>query len=213
MEAAAHGAALLGHYDICLGQHTNICVGRPVTDPERIPSLVNEDGFFKSSGVYRQTVEDFVSLEEVVLEIEAQYARFREMTGREPDYFEGHAVRSTNYIKGLEIVAARHRLRYSSLALPGEQMTIGGQSVHRCFFNNMTSDYDAIHTLRCAVESASEDMPNVYVCHPGYVDAYLLQYSSLTVNRTKDTEMLCSPEVKQWLTLQDVQLLRYNMIG
>lgn len=24
---------------LCLGQHTNICVGRPLTDPARIPSL------------------------------------------------------------------------------------------------------------------------------------------------------------------------------
>ena len=39
MPAAVHGLGLLYGRPLCLGQHTNICVGRPLTDPARIPSL------------------------------------------------------------------------------------------------------------------------------------------------------------------------------
>ena len=66
---------LLAWEKVCVGQHTNICVGRPVTDPKRIPSLCQDNGLFKSSRVYRAAKEDFVVLDEVVLEIEAQYQR------------------------------------------------------------------------------------------------------------------------------------------
>lgn len=37
MPAAVHGLGLLYGRQLCLGQHTNICVGRPLTDPARIP--------------------------------------------------------------------------------------------------------------------------------------------------------------------------------
>ena len=36
MPAAGHGMELLAWEKVCVGQHTNICVGRPVTDPKRI---------------------------------------------------------------------------------------------------------------------------------------------------------------------------------
>ena len=35
---------LVKDFDIALGQHTNICAGRPLTDPKFIPSLVQENG-------------------------------------------------------------------------------------------------------------------------------------------------------------------------
>lgn len=108
MPAARHGWDLVKDLAPCVGQHTNICVGRPLTDPARIPSLCQEDGTFKSSRTYREAAkrgEDFVALDEVIMEIEAQYRLFVEITGRQPCYFEGHAVASNNFFKGLETVA------------------------------------------------------------------------------------------------------------
>lgn len=46
MEHANHGYELVKDFDIALGQHTNICAGRPLTDPKLIPSLVQENGEF-----------------------------------------------------------------------------------------------------------------------------------------------------------------------
>ena len=87
MPAAAHGVSLLAGLPVCFGQHTNISVGRPLTDPERIPSITKENGEFKSSREYRVAKQDFVVLDEVVLEIEAQYRRFMQLTGQKPHYF------------------------------------------------------------------------------------------------------------------------------
>ena len=55
MPAAMQGISLLEGCDVCLGQHTNICVGRPLSDPTRIPSLCTADGNFKSSKTFRTT--------------------------------------------------------------------------------------------------------------------------------------------------------------
>ena len=44
MTDSLHGYELVKDYDICLGQHTNVCVGKPISDPKDIPTLVNADG-------------------------------------------------------------------------------------------------------------------------------------------------------------------------
>ena len=73
----------------------------------------------------------------------------------------------------------------------------------------MKPDYEPFETLKKAVSQARADIPNIFVCHPGYVDDYLLKNSSLTLNRTKEVAMLCDPEVKNYLDEHDVQLLSY----
>ena len=40
MPNSVEGYNLVKDYDICLGQHTNVCVGRPICNPSLIPSLV-----------------------------------------------------------------------------------------------------------------------------------------------------------------------------
>ncbi|PIN31385.1 PTS cellbiose transporter, partial [Bifidobacterium animalis subsp. lactis BB-12] len=73
-----------------------------------VPSLVGDNGNFRSSKEYRKNYvdgkKDIIALNDVVAEIEAQYKKFIELVGRKPDYFEGHAVMSDNFEKGLRIV-------------------------------------------------------------------------------------------------------------
>ena len=86
----------------------------------------------KSSRAYREAWkkgECFTVLEEMVLEIEAQYQRFVQLTGRQPDYFEGHAVLSRHLMQGLEIVAQRHGLKYNNMYPGDETGTFGGKPV------------------------------------------------------------------------------------
>lgn len=84
MESAKHGYELVKNLDIALGQHTNICVGKPLSDPALIPSLVQKNGEFCSSKEIRARKEDSIVVEEAEIEIEAQLQRFIEITGRKP---------------------------------------------------------------------------------------------------------------------------------
>ena len=99
MQEAKNGYEMIKDYRVCLGQHTNICVGRPLADPKLIPSLVQENGAFCSSQEIRQRTNDTIVMEEAEIEIEAQLKRFRAITGKNPDYFEGHAIFQRNSFK------------------------------------------------------------------------------------------------------------------
>lgn len=52
MPYAAAGYALVKDTGVEVGQHTNICVGRPLTDSARIPSLVQPSGEFVPAAKY-----------------------------------------------------------------------------------------------------------------------------------------------------------------
>jgi predicted glycoside hydrolase/deacetylase ChbG (UPF0249 family) len=209
MEAAEHGINLLRDETICYGQHTNICVGKPITDPMLIPSITGKDGMLKSSSEYRNAKTDFVVLDEVILEIEAQYKRFVELVGRKPDYFEGHAVKSENFFKGLEIVAKRHGVNYLEFKLDGSP-TLFGNGVIYNHMRSMEPEYDPAKAVMQIPFHEGTNELDAYICHPGYLDAYILEKSSLTIPRPKEVEMLCNPKIKDWIAEQQITLVTYS---
>lgn len=147
MPDSVEGYELVKDLDICLGQHTNVCIGTPVSDPKLIPSLVDENGQFKSSRIYRQSKEDFVVLEEAIIEIEAQYKRFKEITHLEPSYFEAHAVASDNLLKGIEIVAKRHNLKFNDISFDGTPVDLAGEKLYM-HMESMKEGYDPFKSFR-----------------------------------------------------------------
>jgi len=210
MPDAAQGVRLLDRCDVCFGQHTNICTGRPLTDPSLIPSLVNENGEFKSSREYRDAFskgEDFVVLDEVIQEIKAQYFRFKELTGRQPEYFEAHAVNSDNLYAGLNSVSEEFGLPL--LPFSFEPVPFKSSMV-RAKMGSMYPDYDPYSYIYEVADGLTEEYVDVLVCHPGYLDAYLLKHSSLTLPRAMEVEMLCDPAVRENLDQRDIDLVRYS---
>ncbi|MET3559037.1 putative glycoside hydrolase/deacetylase ChbG (UPF0249 family) [Streptococcus rupicaprae] len=209
MPATEHGVNLIKDCDIALGVHTNICAERPLTDPSLIPSLVDENGYFKSSKVYRESTEDFVVFEEAILEIEAQYHRFVELFGKQPDYFEGHAVASQNFFKGLEYIADKYDLKYSGFSMGGEPILIG-QSMVRFYMESMEPDYNPRTMIEKMVAETTDSIVSLGVFHPGYLDHYLLNHSSLLTPRCLEVDILTSPQVKDWIRQQKIELVDYR---
>lgn len=209
MKAVQHGLDLLEGEKVCLGQHTNICIGRPITNPALIPSLVKENGEFKSSKEFRMAKEDFVVFDEVVLEIEAQLNRFIELVGDKPHYFEGHAVASNNFFKGLEYVANKNGLKYSGMSFGEKPIEVGNTRVY-VTMNSMKPNYDPFESLKKMVENYHEDGCDMLICHPGYLDRFILENSSLTIPRTLEVDMLCDDNTKEFIEANNINLLTYD---
>lgn len=213
MPETQHGVDLLKGSGVCFGMHTNVCLGKPCADPAKIPSLLNENGDLKSSRTYRDAWkkgEEIVSLDEMVIEIEAQYQRYLELTGEKPHYFEAHAVLNQNLARGLEIVAEKYDLPY----LPACFEPTGVQFKNTVLITRMESmkpDYDPAESLKKAVLAAYKDNEcPMFVCHPGYIDDYLMNHSSLVTPRPKEVAMLTDPAIRNWLEEQNVQLVTYD---
>ncbi len=209
MESAEHGVSLLSGLDICYGQHTNICNGRPLTDPQKIPSLVNSGGEFKAAREYRQAKEDFVILEEAILEIEAQYQRFVSLTHQKPHYLEAHAVPSKNFEKGLQTVARMHDVPYLELAF-GRPVHFRNSDVF-VSMDSMFPNYDPFESLKkAALREVGAHGCVAMICHPGYVDDYVLKTSMITTQRAEETAMLTADATRSWLSENGVSIITYD---
>lgn len=209
MEAATHGVSLLRGTKVCLGQHTNLCVGKPISDPALIPSLVEENGEFKAATQYRTAGRDIVVLEEAIIEVEAQYRRFVELTGEQPRYFEGHAIMSPNFFRALKTIAQRHDLPYLEF---GQNLTCRFRNAQLVgIMESMQPKYDPYAALKRAVMGGwGENIYPMLVCHPGYIDDYLMTHGILIQPRPKEVTMLCDPSVAKWLEQQNVKLITYD---
>ncbi|MFU2222281.1 hypothetical protein [Streptococcus pluranimalium] len=62
-------------------------------------------------------------------------------------------------------------------------------------------------SLHWVVGQMTEDVVELFVFHPGYLDQDLLDHSSLTLPRPKEVAMLIAPATKEWLKEQRVELI------
>lgn len=210
MKSANHGYQLIKHENIALGLHCNICAGRPLSDPAMIPSLVQTNGDFCFSKDIRNRESDTIVIEEAEREIEAQLEKFVEITGRYPDYFEGHAVFSKNFFIAIENVARRHHLFFENpiidknweiendiFGFPFAQLDEHGLYDPRQYMEDHLS---LIQNSPCAI----------VVFHPGYLDQYILDHSSFTMIRAMECEFLCSDWLKQWIVDHRIELVDFR---
>lgn len=211
MPSVVSGLELIKRDAVDYGCHTVICSGKPITDPIKIPSITTKDGYFKSSSEYRNSKEDFVVYEEVLLEVEAQYQKFVELIGKKPDYFEGHAVQSENFFKALTTVADRHSISDLKFNFESGNVSFNNQPLYSSFDFSL-DNYVPFETLKKLAMQKHDSGYSMMVCHPGYIDQYLIDNSSLIFPRPKEVEMLCSAETREWINENGIQLIRYSEI-
>lgn len=210
MPATGHALTLFSDLSCCLGLHCNVSVGKPLCPAAEVPTLVDENGVFHNSRAYRNAVEEFAAVEDFYKELTAQYHRFVELFHRKPAYFEAHAVSSKNLCIALEEVAGEQGLFYQPFL---SDFTIGNHRVVNVPMHSMEPEYDARRSLMEELSQAADGGCYLYVCHPGYLDAYLLKNTSLTIPRTDEVEMLCDLQIREWLEKHDFELVTYEELA
>ena len=212
---ATPGWQMIADCDIAVGQHTNLCLGTPCADPERIPTLVDERGQLLSSRAFREAFargEELASIDDMATEIEAQYLRFREIVGRDPDYFEAHAVASKSLNEALARVAEKYDLAFLELYPDTLSGFFKGNPVKICPMGSFDPDYDASAWFKMCVEQLDDEIPSMFIGHPGWLDDFIMCNSSLNINRTREAAALSDPALAAWLAEQDVELLDYRQL-
>ena len=208
MEWAEHGVRLLDGTDVIFTVHANICQGRPVSDPASVPSLVDEKGEFKDKELYRAAKEDFVVLEEAVREVEAQYLRLVELTGKKPYMVEAHAVPSNNFNKAIVMVAQKYGVEHLKFGPRGPMV---GKYTFKFSMDSGNPDYNPFESFKKAAQQPmAEDEACLMVLHPGFVDEYVLKTSYITTARALEVAFATNPEVPKWCAENGVELLTYG---
>lgn len=226
MKAAAHAVELWKKEvpEACLVQHTNFVQGYPVSKPEDIPSLVDENGMFYRSNRWKGEKEsDKKCVGDIVVdavdcykETVAQLNRHKELTGRYPIHFEGHSVMTAPVKEAF--MQAGEEFGIHSMATP-ERETDRMYVAHELALDN--EEYMPIIMRGATPDDFYEDRLgllkspfeiNIMHFHPGYLDAYLLNNTSLTIPRCIDLETLCNPQVREWIIRNNVELTDFTAV-
>lgn len=210
MPSAKHGIGLLEGKNICYGLHANISVGMPLTSPENIPSLVQNNGQFKTSKEYRSQKYDIVNLNEAIKEIEAQLQMFIALTGERPHYIDIHAICSRNFLEGAKLVAKKHNIDFLDFSINEDEPILFRNTLIYETCDSMKENYDPFLTLKKIIFRDFENGIGSLICHPGYIDAYLLNTSSLITARAYEVDMLCSKEVKDFLNNNEIKVISFD---
>lgn len=227
MEAADHGVKLLKSKNIDsknIVVHTNLVHGKPVSNPKDIPSLVDENGNFYRSYKWKsenpndkKCVGDIVpTKEDCKRETLAQLEKFKSYFGHYPNHFEGHSVAGKNILDAFKEIS--DELGIHSMGLdevesenmyPAHELGFSNPNYMKILFNG-TSYTDFINDEFKLLESTFDI--NIMHFHPGFVDSYILDNSSLTTARCRDLDALCDNRVIKWIKDNNIELVNFESV-
>jgi predicted glycoside hydrolase/deacetylase ChbG (UPF0249 family) len=197
---------------LAVGLHLVLTYGRPLTPPERIPSLVTGEGTFPRVSDLLRTGRP--KTEEALVEYRAQYARAKALLGKEPTHLDTHhwvhdipaledavlgLARETGAAVRTHDGRQRARFRDAGIRTPDR-------------FVREFQHLGAIHVeaLLDILERIAEDEGTVeLMCHPAEVDDALLESSSYARERDMERETLTDPAVRAAVDRLGIELTTF----
>ena len=225
-----------------LGVHLVFTAGRPVSPPEKVPNLVDDNGLFWRVDAWQARLER-IDLVQLRTEWEAQLALFRDLAG-EPDHLDcHHFLHVYPPIFEVYLSLARHeRLparvpfavgtqrdeRTAAFAadfgissevveaiLVADRQLLSAYPVRRPdhFIGGFFGDAKiSLEHLLSILEKVDEGITELMV-HPGLCDDALRDASGYNWQRERELEILCHPAVRERLTELDITLTNYRILA
>ncbi len=183
------------------GVHMTLTCYKPLLKDHK--TIVDENGDF-----FRRPSEEVlknIDLEEVYREFKAQIEKVRERV--EITHLDSHHhVHGQEYLRPvIERIASEYKLpmRQSS------ELSIDGVRYAKClgnfYMDNVKEEYFEEH-----LAELNENEVTDLMCHPAFVDEFLLGASSYNVQRAKEHKILTSQKVKKFLEDNGFELVNYS---
>ena len=87
---------------------------------------------------------------------------------------------------------------------------VNGQDMYM-YMESMFPNYDPMASFK-KMDDEAKDGFNMMVCHPGYLDHYIMSVSSLTTPRVLEADFLTSEELKVYIKENDIHLYTYDEV-
>lgn len=206
MNEVEHGLELAkNHPNLGIGLHLNCTLGKPLTNCK---SLLKENGeFYKPK---EKPNHDLFDEEELYQEFLSQYELFIKKVGKKPTHIDSHLYAHQIYqkVKNAALrLAIENDIAIRDADVPNYKKAyfIGE------FKCNDENDYE--EAKKIIISKESEILKHEIVelmCHPAYVDKYIFDTSSYSLGRIRELEILTSKEIKDFITINNVELINFN---
>lgn len=194
--------------DLCLGLHVNLVVGKPCANLHSIPGLIQADGNFVSSKIRREQLSkgnDPFDATELLVEIEAQINKFIALNRCKPEYIETHAIMSQNIQDSIFLLAKKYQIDILPHHQPSDWSLPQFKYDHYSFYKTNKPYHEYFDYL---LDDSSELV--LFVCHPGFVDQDIIRYSSLTLDRAIDYDMMIDKSVASKIKQKGYEIISFR---
>ena len=152
--------------------------------------------------------------QQVYCELKAQYDKFVELTGKKPGYLHGHSLMHEHYQEAIQQISKDSGIPYSMDIFKKYNF---GSLMHMPKGGPTKKEFDPMAQLNKDTEKNVLDNGDYLLSfeyamiggHPGYIDADLLELTTLSLERCKDLKMMTSSKVKEWIKANDIELITY----
>jgi hypothetical protein len=214
--------ALKGTPNLGMGVHLVLTMGRPISSPEAVPSIVDRDGnFFK----YTPLIEHLTSLDmdEVKKEWRTQIEAFIKAAGRKPTHIDSHHHSSyfaPNLFRGMLELAKEYdcaiRFPFTEVSSEIEETAKHVPDLMQefnprrpdVFFVNFYDKTATKEELLNIISSVGEGTGEI-MCHPGYVDDEFAKESVYNFQRERELKILTDAAIKQAIESQNINLITF----
>ncbi|MBI4549385.1 MAG: ChbG/HpnK family deacetylase [Candidatus Omnitrophica bacterium] len=196
-----------------VGLHLNVTLGRPLSRPRDIPSLVAPDGNFKKRSALDLA---HVAPKELAAEYEAQIRRFGRVLGRLPTHLDTHhhLHEHPKVFAVIEALAFRYRIpvRQSAAVRPAARLRF--QKKGLSFTDVLIEDLDPSKawgrsSLAAALRKVGAGTFEL-MCHPAFCDRALLNLSSFNKTRENELRALTAPAVRAFVRRRGIRLAAFG---
>jgi chitin disaccharide deacetylase len=205
-----------------MGVHLVLTMGKPISAPETVPSIVDENGnFFK----YTPLVEHLTSLniDEAKKEWRMQIQAFIQAAGKKPTHIDSHhhsSYFSPSLFRGmLELAKEYHcaiRFPFTDISSELEETAKYVPNLVRefdprkpdVFFVNFYDKTATKEQLLNIINNISDGTSEI-MCHPGHVDEAFAKESVYNFQRERELKILTDPSIKQTIESQGIKLITF----
>ena len=227
--------------DLPVGVHLSLLWGRPLTDPTRIPTLVDREGRFLRSAVRLagRCWLGRLSFEEIRSEFRSQIRKVLD-AGLRPTHLDTH--KHIHCLRGIRqaLISVAGEFGIDKVRLPDERSPgfgVGGsgkavakRAIVRvlgrrarqdlCAAGIRTTDHfvGIAHSACLDAEVLGwilrhlEDGVTEVMCHPGYVDDELRRYSAHAAHREVELAALKDPRIRDYIDSGAVRLINFGAL-
>jgi predicted glycoside hydrolase/deacetylase ChbG (UPF0249 family) len=208
--STAHAAALARAMPtLDLGVHLVLTYARPLSPAARIPSLVREDGsFWRPAELLARPIDRA----EALVEYRAQYARARELVGREPTHIDTHHwIHDHPALSWAVCELARETGAAARTHTHEQRDEYRAKGVRTT--DHFTREFQ--HPGHIGVEdllgllSRLEGGVTEVMCHPGEPDPQLVATSAYARERPIELATLTDPRVRKALERERISLTTF----
>lgn len=211
---AAHAATALTRPELGalgVGLHVQLTGGGvPTLASADVPSLVDGHGRLPR----RPDGLGSLRVGEVGAEVNAQWTRFEELTGRPPTHVDSHhhAHRDPAVFEAIVAVAKRRGVPVRQVDGAMRRSLRQSGIVTTDFFDaSFFAEGVGLRQLTDLFRRLPGGVSEI-MCHPGRVDAELERTSTYTTDRETELAVLTDPEITAVLAAEDIRLVSYSTL-